>query len=1429
MRKRAQRRSKAYSEQPQHIIQKFKPKEEIKSIKAKRKWWIAISLVSIFLLVLFFNTYFNLTSNVSINPEGEGLAKFYLSGPDPYYNMRLIQGTYTTGEYPYYSDFDPLLKYPTGARGGRAPLFNMMAIGFSRVLVPFMSEIDALGYSMQFIPALFGAILIFPVYFIGKELFNKKAALIGAFFIAIIPIHLGSGHGSAYALFDHDSFNLLLFFLTYCFLLKAIKEKNSTKSLLFAILGGIPLAGLTMTWVEARYLYVVIAIYIIVQMIIDIFTDKIEFRLFRTSAVLLFTGYLISIPVIYTKEGFSIDIPLFLSAAVAAFGFIYYMFNRRKIPWTISLPSVFSLAAVALIFLYFIEPIRKAISLLSPLEKLREVIFGTGIYGQKVSMTIAEANTYEISHTVMSFGPSIYWLAWAGFFFLLYSYYKNKHRKDYLFLIVLFLVNIWLAGTAGRFLNDNVPLIAILSGWIIWIFIDWIDYKQMIRNIKSAGGGFHGIRRGVKFLHIFGIIFLVFIVILPSTFVAFDAAIPNTGKQKEDGTWTTLKEYMFGKDHRGAFGLGVGKERYWGNAFEWLSEQDTEINDPTQRPAFISWWDYGFYEVALGGHPTVADNFQDGIPTAANFHTATGERAGVVVLCVRLLEGVMFYNNGKLTEDVKTILKNRTGEENAEKIVLWMENPAQSPSYGKPIGAEYDEESSKDYTVGQQYTSNAYYQDIANLLTNDTIGPETNQSSGLTDEQITWLYHDLQEESGFSIRYYGVEGYDRQIFNIFGFLADKSLLLINGIADDFMELIYEGYTVDQHGNKISDNVWTAREIKDMSLEERRYIVVTGTSKNFKDDYFDTMFYRTYIGPPQISEGGSKTEFDWQIPCVDMKHFYAEYISDLSKYPYYDTGRAAVVIAKYYEGATLEGNVYFKGEPVNIPLQVAIQKPIYYTSDYSVPVTHDSFIIDGTAENNTGAFSLIAGAGGSLSLIRNLELENPTYNTEAYVIKEINFSGAEGSELAPITEDDAMRRPGSNYQRILNITIDPSNISGHVFDDIDNDGVYNESIDTPVKDANILFYEVLEFDTSEIQNQRLVPIPESTPLREIATSSENGSYNISGLMPGYYAINTYLDDILISQDIIQISSGNNTFDVTKPKKSAVNGIVYYDTNLNGEYDSSDEEINDATVELHYFSSFTSSDMIIDSMTTGADASYSFTDILPGQYTITASKSPDYEAEETLYIDENMTQSFNVSMQLSPVKVSGSTKFEGSSIGGITIGFDPDESYENNTAESTSATADESGIYEAELRPGFYNVTVGEIDGEILIYSFTGTLEVVRGDLEDIYDITLTKYTVTVSGYTTYGGVNIDNITLISFEPDETVANNTAYFARTFSSDETGMFTGELPPGSYVVKINYPFIEGAQNYTYTYEEKLTASSSDIVTGKTYNIAMSRVERE
>jgi dolichyl-phosphooligosaccharide-protein glycotransferase len=1340
--------------------------------RSRKNWWVGVALIATFFLVLFMNTYFNLTSNVNINLDGTTLTDtYYLSGPDPYYNMRLVDTTIQTGRFSYYSvdNYDPLLAYPLGRSGSRGPLLVMSAIGFSTFLTPFMSEADAVGYSMQFIPALFGALLVFPVYFIGKILFGKKAGLVAALLIALIPLHISSGHGSAYALFDHDSFNLFLYFMTFLFFIKSFKEKDTIRRILYALLAGVPLAALSLVWVEAQFLYTVITLYVVVQLFFDLFTNKVEEGFVLSAVIVLFTGFFISWPFSYLR-GIVLDYTFFLALGVAIFGGLCVLFKRKQIPWVLSYPLIAGIGVAAAGFLYLVYVNPQMFSFFSPLNKISNILYGFGIYGSKVDLTIAEAGTYNLSRTVMSYGPALYWLGWAGFIFLIYHYIKQKGRRDYLMILTLFVINIWLTSTAGRFLNDMVPLIALLAGWVIWYVISKIDYKQMARNIRNAGGGFRGLRKGVRIYHLLGVLFITFLILLPNGFLALDAAVPSAASK--NGT-SNLKYDFFGEGHSSAFGSSSYKEQYWVDAFAWLNKQDTEIADPTKRPAFISWWDYGFYAVAVGGHPTVADNFQDGIPPAANFHTAKSEKEGVIVWIVRLLEGNRKDNNGvAFSESVLTALQKHLGDNNTTQITSWMLNPATSPSQGAPIGEDYDQALSKLMKVGEQYADNAYYHDIVQLL-NET----------LTEEQITWLYHDIQEATGYSIRYYGVEGYDEQIFNIFAFLADKSNILtalrtagtqFYNPEDDFIQILYTGYTVNTDGSQGADGQWTAQQLNDMPQEQRNRIAITGTGTIYKEDYFNTMFYRTYIGTPaQQDSNGNYQIPNQQIPCYAMKHFVPVYVSP---FPYYSESRSAVVIAKYFEGAFFNGSISCNNTPLSF-VTVAV------LDEYGFP--HDYMPTD---EN--GTFALLA-PGGNITLLF-------TYANDVF-LKSITFNSTSDALYAPVTDAEAMRRNGTKYSREFEVVVNLSTLDGYVYQDTNNNNSYDPGIDTPLSDITV----------------RLEDYYFGNPVQPV-TTDEQGYYRFRNLYPSKYNLSAVEGDYtLLNRQGINVEPDNNTYNISKPKLSGINGVVYQDLNNDKKYTAGEEE-SDVHLQLTY-TKLDGTQLSVTNVTTAAAGSYTFSSLIPGEYTLNATKlNPstgylDFLTEQTITLTANRTSWVNISLTYAPVSVSGYTIHNATRIAAVPITFAPDNSVANNTAtKQSTATSDSQGSFNVALLPGTYNVTVKKTEGATTVYTFTGKLSLAIGEGIASYDISLTKASVTVSGSTLYNGVGKANMTVL-FTKDVLVGNNTAV-TTSVKTNGTGGYTIELTPGSYNVSVEELVNESGQNITYTGTGRLSVSSGE-----------------
>ena len=1279
MRKRAQRKSIAVEASTKTV----EPTSIKKSMipKMNKSMLIAVSLVAIFLMVIFLNTYFNVVSGETYNPDGKGLDQYYLSGPDPYYNMRMIKETMygeNPGVYQYYSEKDPLLNYPLGTSGGRKPIMNMMAIFMSQFATPFMDEIDALGLSMQFLPALFGALLVFPVYFIGKELFSRKVGLLAAFFLVLIPVHLGSGHGSAFALFDHDAFNLFMIITTYLFLIKSLRSQDSVKSIIYAGLGGMTLAGLEMVWVEAEFLFAIIALYAIVQMIIDMFTNKVRIQVPITFMILMFTGYFVSLPVVAARFS-PVSLELFLCIGVAVFGVLYYLFDRKNVPWTLSLPIIFIIGAGGLLFLYFIPMIAETFPFVGGLEKISRLLYGAGIYGNKVSDTIAEAGTYGMSRTVMSFGPALFWVSWIGFFLVGVNYVRNDHRRDHLFILTLFLVEIWFIFIAGRFINDLVVPVALFGAWTIWFLIDKINYEAMVRSIKAAGGGIHGLRRGVKFLHVFGVVFIAFLILLPNAYLSLDAAVPSGEKDK-----------VFGDLPNGAFGGGIGKETYWVHAYEWLVEQDTDIPSPKDRPAYISWWDYGFYGAAVSGHPMVADNFQDGIPPAANFHTSISEKEAIGVWIVRLLEGNI-KDYGSIQPSIVGVFNSYLDENDTEKIITWVENPTSAPSYGESVAKPISDDVETDYPIGQQYPINAAYHDVINIL------------EPYDEDAITMIYRDIQENTGYSIRYYGVEIYDKSIFNIFAYLADKSLLLVSGLGDyapedEFVEIKY----VTQTNQELSyDEVLNRTDIQNQQDP------IVNTKTIYKDAYFESMFYRTYIGVNQTGQDGSKSEPNYQLPCINMKHFYAQYVSPYPEYAVAQ-GKSAVVIAKYFECAEINGTIRFNEE--NRDLQIVVLQNITHYGT-QIPIDHDK----DTAIN--GSYTVLVPAEVSTLQVRRY----PELGMNAFVIQNVTFNASDSSSvLAPITTEEATRK--GDYKRTVDINVTPGEIEGIIYDNIDGEEGYNTS-DEPLSDIEIQIYGIDSFDSETGQVSSY-----DFSMFKTMNTDENGYYNNSGLLPGYYQIVAIDEEgYQIENTIIPVTAGENTHDIVKPKPGAVEGTIFFDENGNDEYDEG-EEFSDVEIDLFYTT--TGQNMLVTSSITPDDGSYRFDDLIPGSYALELKKLPDFESRDEVTITENETTQFNISIQYALVTVSGMT-IDGDTIEEVantTIQFSVDTTVENNTAVTGSVTSNQDGEYTIDLKPGTYAVSVNqviELDNMNVTYSYEDTLVIPIGQGSRNYDIFLAR--------------------------------------------------------------------------------------------------------
>ncbi|MCK4299052.1 MAG: hypothetical protein KAX80_05950, partial [Planctomycetes bacterium] len=141
---------------------------------------------------------------------------------------------------------------------------------------------------------------------------------------------------------------------------------------------------------------------------------------------------------------------------------------------------------------------------------------------------------------------------------------------------------------------------------------------------------------------------------------AVDAGIPANDKAEySKEVYSIMPDFLKPPDfdekngtawYFGAFSYHLPMpNEYWPAAWSWYDQQDSDILPETNRPAFLSWWDYGFEAVQEGSHPTVADNFQNAYQYAGSFIVGQNETDSIAMFIIRTLEKTGVSSNATIS------------------------------------------------------------------------------------------------------------------------------------------------------------------------------------------------------------------------------------------------------------------------------------------------------------------------------------------------------------------------------------------------------------------------------------------------------------------------------------------------------------------------------------------------------------------------------------------------------------------------------------------------------------------------------------------------------------------------------------------------------------------------------------------------------------
>jgi 4-amino-4-deoxy-L-arabinose transferase-like glycosyltransferase len=126
--------------------------------------------------------------------------------------------------------------YPEGFTWGINPIFIYS-------LIPFIKIFDLSVFSIRFVSALWGILIVIGTFFLGKEIFNEKVGLISSFLVSISPWALQYSR-IAWELITTPSFVIFGVF----FLIRGVKKSNKKN----IFLGSFLLALSTYTYATAK-------------------------------------------------------------------------------------------------------------------------------------------------------------------------------------------------------------------------------------------------------------------------------------------------------------------------------------------------------------------------------------------------------------------------------------------------------------------------------------------------------------------------------------------------------------------------------------------------------------------------------------------------------------------------------------------------------------------------------------------------------------------------------------------------------------------------------------------------------------------------------------------------------------------------------------------------------------------------------------------------------------------------------------------------------------------------------------------------------------------------------------------------------------------------------------------------------------------------
>jgi dolichyl-diphosphooligosaccharide--protein glycosyltransferase len=616
------------------------------SPEQKRKL-LPIVIVGIILAVLFgISLYIRITlpyDQIFVNDW------VWFRETDAYYHMRNIENL--VYHFPHTNSFDPYMLYPGGAGAPARPFFDLLIAGIILLIshgVPTQHTIEVVG---AYMPAILGTLTLIPVYFIGKELFNRWAGVISAALVVILPTEFL--HRSLLGFTDHHAAEVLFSTVCILFLIMAIKRAREreisfshilsrdwstiTKPLIYTLLAGVFLGIYLFTWHGGLMFVFIIFVFLVIQFIVDHLRHKSSDYLCIVGTPFFLIAFLMLLLTLGTGRvdtisrislPFAIVVPILLSIISRL------MASRALKPVYYPL-ALLGLAGIGLAAFHAINP-----SLFQSMFGLFSIFAMGGAW-----LTVLEVQPLTASIAWWNYNTS-FLFAFISFAMLIYVAFKEKSAVKTLFLvwgIIMLIANL----SQRRFGYYYVVNVALLTGYFSWKMLDIAGLSKLLAKSKEVVGAVKKFKKREKkarekaraktFMQPRGVWVRVIVVGIVLFFLVI---FPSIGLWKNAPTRIVDELYIgYTKPLTKSASL---MDREWYTSLLWLKDNSPEpfgdpdfyyelyppgdeFEYPETAYGVMSWWDYGYFIMEVAHRIPNANPGQARVVEAGQFFTAQNE------------------------------------------------------------------------------------------------------------------------------------------------------------------------------------------------------------------------------------------------------------------------------------------------------------------------------------------------------------------------------------------------------------------------------------------------------------------------------------------------------------------------------------------------------------------------------------------------------------------------------------------------------------------------------------------------------------------------------------------------------------------------------------------------------------------------------------